>query len=200
MSKFNDLMIDIETLGTGPYSVILSIAAVEFDITTGKTGKEFYSIIDPASCQLHGLKIDADTVLWWMGQSDEARGEFTKRKEKMLPLLRALRLLAKYLEDRKADVNIWANSPAFDCARIREAYSMCQIDAPWSYRQERDYRTILAQYPYSIPKKENRVQHRALDDCYSQIDRLVFVTDFILNRYHAIQKAKGGGAPDAIKG
>ena len=35
-------MIDIETLGTGVNAVITSISAVQFDLATGETGKEFH--------------------------------------------------------------------------------------------------------------------------------------------------------------
>ena len=175
MSKYTNMMIDIETLGNVPYSVILSIRAVEFNHKTGRTGREFYCIIDPVSCQKHGLKIEASTVLWWLAQSSEARSEFIGNKVK-LDIKTALTHFSKYLSKCDKKVNIWANSPSFDCARIREAYTLVQIkDVPWSYRQERDYRTLVAQYPNGLPKNKNRVQHNALDDCYNQIESLVFV-------------------------
>ena len=72
-----NIEIDIETLGTSHNSVILSIGAVEFD--GEKLGKEFEIFIDPESCTDHGLVIDASTVMRWMRQSDEARGELPKR-------------------------------------------------------------------------------------------------------------------------
>ena len=71
----SNLMLDIETLGTGPNSVILSIGAVEFD-ETGVISK-FYEAIDPESCTDWGLQIDARTVLWWMDQNDAARKTFS---------------------------------------------------------------------------------------------------------------------------
>jgi len=37
--KMDNIMVDIETLGNKSNSVILSIAAVYFDLQTGKTGK-----------------------------------------------------------------------------------------------------------------------------------------------------------------
>ena len=67
-----NVMVDIETLGTSSNSVILSIGAVEFD--NENLGAEFEVYIDPESCTDHGLVIDAPTVMWWLGQSNEARG------------------------------------------------------------------------------------------------------------------------------
>ena len=167
-----DIMIDIETLGTGPYSVILSIAAVEFNIITGAGGAEFYERIDPEECQKHSLKTDAATALWWMQQSDEARNELTRNKEMRLPVMSALRLLSRFLEERGHDVKIWANSPSFDCARLREAYEVCDLQCPWSYKQELDFRTVATLFP-NIPKVTSRVAHNALNDCYNQIEFLV---------------------------
>ncbi len=178
MSKFNDIMIDIETLGAVPYSVILSIAAVEFDMRTGKTGREFYCIVDPESCQKHGLKIEANTVLWWLTQSIEARAEFTGSKSK-LDITKALNQFNNFISKCEINVNLWANSPSFDCARIREACEITGLKVPWTYKQERDCRTIMARYPHAIPKNKKLVSHNALNDCYNQIERLVFVDDFI---------------------
>ena len=59
-------MVDIETLGVSNNSVILSLAAVEFNKSTGETGKKFYKKISIESCLEAGLVIDADTLQWWM--------------------------------------------------------------------------------------------------------------------------------------
>ena len=69
----NDVMIDIETLGTDPGSVILSIGAVEFDLKTGKTGEEFYQWIDLESSSNKGFSVSAGTIKWWMMQNKKAR-------------------------------------------------------------------------------------------------------------------------------
>jgi DNA polymerase III epsilon subunit-like protein len=52
MSKYKDVMLDIETLGNRPYSIILSIGAVEFDPRTGNMGNEFYVLIDHVSSRI----------------------------------------------------------------------------------------------------------------------------------------------------
>ena len=70
---FSHLMLDLETMGTKSNSAIISIGAVEFNIQTGETGREFYRNISLQSCIDIGLKVDADTIMWWMQQSDAAR-------------------------------------------------------------------------------------------------------------------------------
>ncbi len=49
-SVFGHLMLDIETMGNESFSSIVSIGALEFNIETGKTGKEFYVNVDLQSC------------------------------------------------------------------------------------------------------------------------------------------------------
>lgn len=183
MSKYSDVMIDIETLGNRPYSLILSIAALEFNRRTGKTGREFYCIIDLASCKKYDFKIDPETVLWWLGQSVEARGEFTGNKPKA-DIKTALDQFYRFISKLDKNVNVWANSPSFDCARIREAYALTGSDkTPWTYRQERDYRTIAAEHLEKLPKNKSRVAHNALDDCYNQVESLYL----LLNRTGGVQ-------------
>ena len=58
-----NVMVDLETLGNGSESVIISIGAVEFDPETGELGREFYKVVDAQSCVDAGLKIDASTVM-----------------------------------------------------------------------------------------------------------------------------------------
>jgi hypothetical protein len=183
MSKYSDVMIDIETLGNRPYSLILSIAALEFNRRTGKTGREFYCIIDPVSCKKYDFKIDPETVLWWLGQSGEARGEFTGNKPKT-DIKTALDQFYKFISKLDKNVNVWANSPSYDCSRIREAYELTGRDkAPWTYHQERDYRTIAAEHLEKLPRNKSRVAHNALDDCYNQVESLYL----LLNRTGGVQ-------------
>ena len=41
------LMLDLETMGTKTLTApVMSIGAVEFDILTGRTGREFYIVVD----------------------------------------------------------------------------------------------------------------------------------------------------------
>ena len=61
------LMLDIETFGTTPGCVVLSIGAVEFDLD-GIKG-EFHAHIDVDSSTALGLKVDARTEKRWLEQS-----------------------------------------------------------------------------------------------------------------------------------
>lgn len=71
--KYKHLMLDLETMSNKGNAAIVSIGAVAFEPSTGELGPEFYLTVDLVSCEKLGLHIDADTVLWWMKQSSEAR-------------------------------------------------------------------------------------------------------------------------------
>lgn len=73
------MMLDLETMGNKSNSVILSVGAVMFDIETGEIGEYFYERIEFQSALDVGLKINADTVEWWMKQSDEARAQLFEK-------------------------------------------------------------------------------------------------------------------------
>lgn len=159
----HDLMIDIETLGTEPGSVILSIGAVEFDASTGEFGKDFYVAIDAKSAVDAGLTLDVSTLKWWMAQSEEARraafaGDW--------PIDDALRTFARIVQSTEAK-RIWAKPPSFDLVLLEAAFRACGTPVPWHYRSARDVRTLfdiadIRQPPYV------GTAHNALDDAKSQ--------------------------------
>ena len=80
----NHCMIDLETLGTQPGSIILSIGAVLFDPTKAPhecLGEEFYYVIGKPTCLAAGLTFSQDTLDWWKKQSPEARKVLTQSED-----------------------------------------------------------------------------------------------------------------------
>ena len=69
----NHLMVDLETMGNGTYAPVVSIGAVFFDPASGATGDQFQVNISLESSMRHRARPDASTIMWWMGQSEEAR-------------------------------------------------------------------------------------------------------------------------------
>ena len=61
-------MIDIETLGQGPESMVLSIAAVKFDQDQVLKSIELYP--DLTEQQLQGQKIEVNTLEWWINHKE----------------------------------------------------------------------------------------------------------------------------------
>ena len=162
-------MIDIETLGTKPGSIILSIGAVEFDIKTGNTDLYFHEQIDPISSQKEGMKLDFETVIWWLKKDKEAQKVIEENAGNNLRTV--LMKFDSWLNDYcEKGVYLWGNSARFDLGLLQAAYEILDMETPWSHYNELDVRTIVS---FGREIKENMpfegVKHNALDDCYHQI-------------------------------
>lgn len=162
-----DVMLDIETLGTTPGSVILSIGAVEFDATG--LGRSMYVVISQGSCRTYKLAEDAETVSWWASQTDSARrvlDESRRHDAASLPV--ALGMLAGFVAGAE---RLWSKGVLFDFGLLEAAYRACSVRIPWDYRQPRCFRTWLKSVPAA---KEPQVQrddgseHNALGDAMHQ--------------------------------
>jgi len=109
-----DVMLDLETMGTGPNAAIVAIGAVEFDLQTGTVGERFYRVADLESSVECGGVIDASTVMWWLKQSDEARAALGAPSENIAVVLRQF---SEWMKDRadRDDVRVWGNGADVLC-------------------------------------------------------------------------------------
>ncbi len=160
-------MIDIETLGTKPGSVIASIGAVEF--SDKGLGRQYYGRIDIRSAQEAGLTIDAGTVGWWLGQSEEARRELLDTKHNLGGILSEFSV---FVHESKAE-GIWGNGATFDNVLLRTAYEIAGVKCPWHYTLDRCYRTLKGLRPDIPLAKRTGTYHNALHDAITQADHAV---------------------------
>lgn len=158
-----DVMNDLETLGTAPGCVILSIGAVVFDPITGRMGAEFYRNIDRASCLAIGLTIDGDTEAWWREQSQEARDRLEVNPQ---PILEVLADFTAWWSD-VGGRRFWGHGAGFDEPILRAAYKAAGLSAPWSFSRSRDTRTIY-DLANVAPNRDVGVHHDALVDARNQ--------------------------------
>lgn len=162
--KRNNIMVDLETMGNNSKSAIVAIGAVRF----GKTiTDEFYKIVDLRSSLDVGLQVDADTILWWLKQSNEARGEFDK------PSLTLPTALLDFSTWVGADPLVWGNGAPFDNVVLSNAYDACEINRPWHYSADRCYRTVKDMYPNIKKSPRIGTHHNALDDAINQANHLI---------------------------
>jgi len=161
------VMVDLETLGTDPGAAIVAIGAVRFDVDGG-LGTEFGVSVSVEDCQSEGLHIDAGTLEWWLGQSADARAQL----EGGCSLDRALRDLDSFVRETNPDA-VWANSPAFDCEILRAAHDAVGRDCPWAYYQERDYRTLRETLDCWPDREQSGTAHDAVADARYQAECLV---------------------------
>jgi len=135
---FEHVMVDLETLGREPGSIIASIGAVKFD-TEGETlGLEFYANIDVQSCVDIGLTIGGETFRWWMDQPEEAR------RALFSPTPMPLRdVLSAFAEFYKGSEFIWSHGSTFDTVILDAAYRALKMGRPWLSKNTRDTRTLF---------------------------------------------------------
>jgi hypothetical protein len=169
-------MVDIETLGKTEKAVILSVGAVFFDPYTGETGPTTHRHAKTDSQPAPHFQADASTALWWMNQSEEARKGVIDGQQQAYPLENMLYELAAFLGENSKNYYIWANSPSFDLAILRNAYNYFRLSVPWNFRNERDVRTIVSLAPSVHDHvKSVGVAHSALDDCLYQVNLVSYV-------------------------
>lgn len=162
-------MIDLETLGTKPGSVILSISAVAFDINTGESLDIFHQNIDVNDSIKQGLKVDIETILWWFKQPKEAQNKIIEHTGHKLrnTLVRFWQFVHDYTSN---DVKVWANSARFDLGILQSAFDLYNFDLPWKHQNERDVRTLVSFAPEIKKQTEfEGIPHYGIDDCKHQI-------------------------------
>lgn len=175
-----ECMVDIETLGNGNEAVILSIGACLF-FPSGQgvdihTTHRFEAFVKPQSCVDIGLRMDTSTVLWWMEPArGEARDVLMGKMERAVHIRDALHQFSAWLgKDRP----VWGNGATFDNVILRNAYRLAGIECPWSFWNDRCYRTMKNVVP-SVKMQRKGIHHSALWDAVSQAEHLQSINNFL---------------------
>lgn len=158
-----DVMIDFETFGNGPNKCICQVGAVYFDRVTGELGKQFKINIDAGSHTKRGAVIDADTVYWWLAQSEAARNSLlTDRVEVSL----AMSHLNEFLRGAE---RVWSHA-TFDFVTLMDTFKQLGITPSVSYKAGMDLRTLV--YVAHVSTKDfprEGVHHDGLADAIHQV-------------------------------
>lgn len=163
-------MIDIEGLSLQTDSIVAQIACCEFGFDRIGALSMFYTNVDVISCEKLGMRADADTFLWWMQQSEEARAELVSQinAQKLHAALAYLTGYIKETADDPSNIEVWAKGPRYDLAVLETGYHLTGLPCPWKYNQWCDVRTALRLFNAESPKGA----HNALTDCHIQIQAL----------------------------
>lgn len=163
-----DLMIDIETLGTAANAPVLSVGACYFNRDTGEIGDTFHAKIAPEDALRYG-KMNGATFKWWMGQSDDARSKVvagTKSAELVY------RKFAEFCAKHGINVRPWGNGSSFDITILEVQFGRVLGETPpWKFWNVRDCRTVkdLANSAgFSYTGTLTGTAHSALDDAVFQ--------------------------------
>jgi hypothetical protein len=159
-----DVMLDLETLGTRPGCVILTLGAVKFDpYSLREPGPGIYFRIDVDEQTALGREVQEDTLAWWISQADDIREEALGETDRV-----SLDTLYRDLNRFLVGVdNIWAQGPVFDIAILENLYRQCGWPTPWQFWQISDSRTLFK--VHGDPRIKGKAGlHNALEDCVSQ--------------------------------
>lgn len=166
--KYNHhVMLDLETFGTRPGSIIRSIGAVVFDPYQQLVGDtpEFYCNVDSESQEAVGLTYDEQTVGWWKRQSQDAKDSLELNK---LNIQNALGQFSSWFK-KFNNPTIWCQGANFDVVLLEEVYRKLNLSVPWKYYSIRDTRTIYDIFGFDTNTvKREGTYHNALDDAKYQ--------------------------------
>jgi len=169
----NHLMIDCETLSLESNAVIATIGAVVFKLD-GEVEilDSFYSRLTLNDQTMNGRHISANTFIWWLQQSDEAKNEIYNPLLERLDAYHALVSLQDFCIEHSIET-IWANGNMADCIWLRSIFKDFDLKYPVTFRNDLDFRTakVLTEtkrpnYKFKWPK--SGVKHNALDDAKNQ--------------------------------
>ena len=175
----NHIMKDIETLGVKPGCIILSFAAVQFDLDTGETGATFERNISLKSNLKVGLEINPDTFDWWLEKPNDVFRSMLSNTVSIREAFRDYDLWFKSLEFPAGDIRVWAQGPHFDMPIFEKAWEIAVnkgVEVPYKFWMVRDTRTVyeLAYGEGKAPMVRSEADyHNALGDCHAQIKCLI---------------------------
>jgi hypothetical protein len=163
------IMLDLETMANTSDSAIVSIGAKRFTLD-GKELDSFYRVVNLKSSQKSGGRIDAETVMWWMQQSEEARKTLTSDESVLIDT--ALNEFTQWVRQTPLE-GLWGNGSDFDNVILNGAYIRSGKTAPWPYYMNRCYRTLAKLVPGTTREQfKSGTHHNALDDAISQTRHL----------------------------
>lgn len=187
---YEDLMLDIETLAH--YSkkrdhVILSIGAVAFnlddedsyDVLEATPEREFYRILNVPQQMKAGLRMDYDTVHWWMNQNAQAKHELFGENTPYEDVLKVLNDLNRFIANNECR-HIWANGNDFDVNNLHNLYEAFNMKLPFKfpdgrprYGNEQNLRTLKLLTRRLGASTNHRIvkgiEHHALHDARFQV-------------------------------
>lgn len=161
MSLQDNVMIDLETIGTKPGCVVLTIGACTLDLS-----ENFYDKISvESSSEGFLMKKDLGTLEWWSKQDPAAMQEAFSGTAALDAVLKKFSL---WLVNIGKGVKVWGNGADFDLPILGAAYEACMLYIPWKPYNGRCYRTIKNLHKDVIPDAFRGIKHNALADAQFQ--------------------------------
>lgn len=172
MKPRDDIVVDIETMGTGDDCRIVSIGALIFN-RAGDVLKDDLPRLEiflDHDAQID-RKVDPSTMRWWEKTAgEEARKKAFSTEIERVPLEEALGMLRSFYNKNRPDLS-WACAPDFDMGILDHAYRSFGSKYPTPFYRYSDVRT-LENFVFGSNQRKpgglahiGGLAHDALDDC-----------------------------------
>lgn len=188
MKPVTHMMVDIETLGTSPTSIILELSVILFTLENPYDWTPLILKLDQAEQSFAGRTIDEDTVSWWTKTIEKTKEANFKNalameylinnKNVTVPATFAHKNIQEYL--KRVNGFIWCKGIAFDFPIIKSYFTSLGLSDPFSenflFRRQLDLRTL--EYCAKLRgfsgkyKTKSEAKHLSFDDCLIQINML----------------------------
>ena len=170
-------MVDLETLGTGSNSVVVSVGLIAFNISTGEILAELDIGLNLNQQIKTGGVIDGDTLEFHFAQAPDSIQKMAQRK--VLDVKEGLDLISNFIKANNI-TTLWGNGATFDNVILRNLYARHLKVFPLGFWADRDLRTAVDIYNIdtrTVPFEG--IKHYCLDDARHQVKLL---TDKSLRR------------------
>lgn len=163
------VMIDLESLDTTPYCVVLTIGAVKFNpYGMGVTKKlELRPTIED-QIEVYNRVINDDTLRWWSEQSPDALEEALGDRGRT-SFKECMETLYKFCWNCDA---VWSNGATFDIVAMETSFRQTLSDKPnpipWPFYTARDTRTLYEVARVKLKDGGHVTSHKAVEDAERQ--------------------------------
>ena len=167
--KERDLMIDIETLGTSPDSVVLSVGMVRFNPVSLSVAEAHCFSIDIQAQLDIGRKINGGTLIWWMDKPEKALMLREQIAPSGTPPLDIEKALSAIHSVAKKAHRIWGNGVGFDNTIIHSLGRDFAAFDVWPYWNDRCFRTFARLFDPEAKLRPAQADHNPLEDAKLQM-------------------------------
>ena len=170
MTKFSNLMVDLETLGVSSGSAIVQIGLWAFNANAmAESGRRIK--VWPNK----NMKVDFETIQFWMGQPDLVRNMVVVNNEDRLTEKEAIWGITQYLQDNcTQEFTLWALPSVFDVPLLEAMYDRNNTSYPWAHWRVKCARTLFDAHGISkAARVQPEVAHDALFDAKAQAETMV---------------------------
>lgn len=185
LKYYHDIMVDIETGASTPQAAVVSIGAVVNYKQANMAPMNFEINIKPEEYDgvfLGQFDVSIETMCWWAEQQKVVRDQaFMLKSGWARTLVEALEELNSFVSSIPEHGRLmWSKGSTFDLVVLRHAYKQCGLVPAWHFRDERCFRTKLAEHTgnghdYPSPLIDGVGKHGALYDAKYQAQQLAMI-------------------------